>query len=101
VRSGGRATPNGRTLTWRLTDPDTVIADGVAPFFIDWGDTPHPASTASRAGTLLELHGVHPDAAGVRRTFEVLGIRDVAVGAADAPRLLARIETPGGVVEIR
>jgi hypothetical protein len=101
VRSGGRATPDGRTLTWTLTDPGTVIADGVVPFFIDWGDTPHPASTASCAGTLLELRGVHPAAAGVRRTFEVLGITDVAVEAADAPGLLARIETPDGVVEIR
>jgi len=101
VRSGGRDTPGGRRLTWTLTDPDTVLADGVVPFFIDWGDTPHPASTASPGGTLLELRGVHPDAVSVRQTLEVLGIVDVAVDTSNAPGLVARIETPGGVVEIR
>ncbi|MFV1988582.1 MAG: VOC family protein, partial [Gemmatimonadota bacterium] len=101
VRAGGRVTPEGHRLTWTLTEPETLLAGGVAPFFIDWGDTPHPATTAAAGGTLLELRGFHPDARRVRRTFGVLGITDVSVDTGDAPALVARVETRGGVVEVR
>src|SRR5262245_65471654 len=46
VMSGNRRRPDGVLLSWRYTDPQTVLADGLAPFFIDWGQSPHTARTA-------------------------------------------------------
>ena len=63
-----RTAPTGEVLSWRLTL--NAIAGGVIPFFIDWGDTPHPADSAP-PGLVL-------------RSFEV------------DPRLLAVLEGPTG-----
>src|SRR5256885_1385728 len=37
VTPGSRQRPDGLLLSWRYTDPRTVVADGIVPFFIDWG----------------------------------------------------------------
>src|SRR5437867_2657347 len=47
VAPGSRRRPDGVLLAWRYTDPRTVVADGIVPFVIDWGTTPHPAATAA------------------------------------------------------
>ena len=43
VMPGSRRRPDGVVLSWRYTDPNTVAADGLVPFFIDWArlHTPH------------------------------------------------------------
>jgi Glyoxalase-like domain len=43
IHQGRRENPDGAALSWRFTDPYTVVADGLVPFFIDWGDSPHPS----------------------------------------------------------
>jgi len=67
VISGSRQRADGVVLFWRYTDPRTVVADGIVPFFIDWGKTPHPASTATQA-LLIGLRGEHPDSEQVQKT---------------------------------
>lgn len=101
VLDGSRRTPDGAELRWRLTDPLVVAAEGLVPFFIDWGDTPHPAASAPPAGTLVELSAEHPQPEAVARALAWLGIEGVPVRPGAAPRLAARIETPSGVVELR
>jgi len=101
VLDGSRRTPDGTALRWRLTDPLAVAAEGLVPFFIDWGDTPHPAGAAPVAGRLLELSAEHPQPASVARALTWLGVEGVAVRAGRVPRLVARIETADGVVELR
>ena len=54
--------PDGVVLAWRYTDPAVVVADGLVPFFIDWGSSPHPALTAAKGATLIQLRAEHPDA---------------------------------------
>ena len=51
VMSGSRRRTDGVLLSWRYTDPQTVLADGLVPFFIDWGQSPHPARTQAHAWT--------------------------------------------------
>jgi len=100
ILEGSRRRPDGTELRWRLTDPLVVAAEGIVPFFIDWGDTPHPARSAPSAGALLELSAEHPHPEAVARQLAWLGIEDVRVLPGRAPRLAARIRTGRGVVEL-
>ncbi len=74
VTGGKRQRPDGVLLTWRYTDPLVDLADGLVPFFIDWGDSPHPAATAAKGLTLIALRGEHPDAARVGKILTQLGL---------------------------
>jgi Glyoxalase-like domain len=97
VLSGSRTQADGTVLMWKLTDLRCVIADGIVPFFIDWGTTPHPALVASRGATLVSLVAKHPDADRVRQMLRVIGV-DLPVDAGRAPALIAQIDCPNGRV---
>jgi hypothetical protein len=97
VLSGSRKQADGTVLTWKLTDLRCVVADGIVPFFIDWGKSPHPALVASRGATLVGLCAEHPDAEHVLRMLRVLAI-DLKVGVGAAPALIAEIDCPNGRV---
>lgn len=100
VLSGSRKTPEGATLTWRFTDPFTVIADGIVPFFIDWGDSPHPARTAPSGANLVQLRAEHLTPDHVRQILEQLEL-GLPVTQGDEPALTAVIDSPNGRVELR
>ena len=97
VVSGSRKQANGTVLTWQLTDLRCVIADGIVPFFIDWGKSPHPAFVASGGATLVNLRAEHPDADRVLRMLGVIAV-DLKVGVGAAPALIAEIDCPNGRV---
>lgn len=98
---GRRKTPAGDELSWRLSDPMRVNADGLVPFLIDWGDSPHPADSAPAGGRLLEVVGEHPDPERVAAELVAVGL-DLRVREGERPAIIVRIETPGGAsVEIR
>jgi hypothetical protein len=100
VSAGSRRTPAGTLLQWRYTSPRTVIADGLVPFFIDWGTTPHPASTAAKGVTLVALRAEHPDADRVHETLKQLGL-DLPVTVGPSPALIASVQSPRGTIELR
>jgi hypothetical protein len=100
VSAGSRRTPAGTLLQWRYTSPRTVIADGLVPFFIDWGTTPHPAATAAQGATLVALRAEHPDADRVRETLKQLGL-DLPVTTGPSPALIASVQSPRGTIELR
>ena len=100
LAEGSRRTSDGVLLAWRYSDPRTVVADGVVPFFIDWGTTPHPSASAARGATLRALNVEHPDPDGVRAALRRLRI-DVPVSGGQAPALVATIDTARGVVQLR
>jgi Glyoxalase-like domain len=100
VLSGSRSRPDGVLLTWTLTDLHCVVADGVVPFLIDWGESPHPAQLAPQHATLVELFAEHPDADRVRLMLRGVGV-DLPVSAGPAPALVAIIDCPYGRVELR
>lgn len=100
VFAGSRETPDGGVLSWRLSDPRALPFDGTVPFLIAWGSTPHPGTTAPRAGSLAGFRLEHPRPDAVRSALDVLGIQ---VPVEEGPRaaLVATIQTPGGRVELR
>jgi hypothetical protein len=100
VTSGSRMRPDGATLRWRLTDPIPLIADGLVPFFIDWGDGPHPAETAPTGVTLVALRAEHPDVESVRDLLDAASI-ELEVTAGERAALVATLDTPRGRVELR
>jgi glyoxalase-like protein len=100
IQEGSRRRPDGVTLSWRYTNPATVVADGLIPFFIDWGKSPNPAVTAPQGARLVALRAEHPDATSVLRQLQLLGI-ELPVSAGRRRALIAMIDSPRGRVELR
>ncbi len=99
IGEGRRVRDDGVELRWRLTDLAAPRMDGVLPFLIDWGTTPHPAATAAAGARLLEWRLAHPAAAEARRVLNALGA-GAEVRSAPAPAMIATFETPRGRVEV-
>jgi hypothetical protein len=87
-------------LSWRYTNPRTVVADGLVPFFIDWGRSPHPAATAAPGASLVGLRAEHPDAARVQKMLTALGL-DLSVAEGPKAALVATIDTSRGRFDLR
>jgi Glyoxalase-like domain len=100
VRSGRRELSNGQVLSWRLTYPDVRAGDGLVPFLIDWGDSPHPSLTAPGGIQLVEVHAEHPDPAGIVESLRCLGL-ELRVLPGRTPALVTTLDTPRGSVELR
>jgi len=95
-----RQRPDGTVLRWTMTDSLAPREGGVIPFFIDWGDSPHPSRGIPDGGRLVRLQARHPEPARVRALLAALGVElDVESGA--APGLIATIATPAGTIELR
>lgn len=92
-----RVRPDGTVLSWTLTLPDrTLPFEGIVPFFIDWGETRHPASTLEDQGLrLVSLTPVHPNPEGAEEALVQVGVPG-SVREGD-PRLLVRIARADGV----
>lgn len=100
VIEGSRRRADGVMLSWRYTDPRTVIASGIVPFFIDWGHTPHPASTATPGASLISLRAEHPDPEHVQKAVSRLGL-DLRVQRGPRAALIATVSSPRGMIELR
>jgi glyoxalase-like protein len=100
VIDGSRQRTDGVILSWRYTDPRTVAFDGLVPFFIDWGKTPHPADAATPGASLRGLRAEHPDPEPVQKALDTLGLA-LRVQRGPRPALIAAVNTPRGRVELR
>ena len=100
VTAGSRRRPDGVLLSWQFTDPSVAIGDGIVPFFIDWGSSPHPALSAARGATLIGLRAEHPDAQRIQQMLQQLGLK-LTVSKGSLPALIATIDGPRGRVELR
>lgn len=100
VASGSRQRSDGSWLQWRFTDPETIVADGIVPFFIDWGDSPHPAESAPSVGLLESLRAEHPEPGTVMHALSAVGI-DLPVESGPRPALIAILRAKNGYLELR
>jgi Glyoxalase-like domain len=97
IDEGGRRLPDGSWLGWRVLGIADHPYGGLVPFFIDWGESRHPARTAPRGGTLSGVEIVHPQPDELERFLAVLGLAfPVSRGA--RPALRARIDSAAGTV---
>ncbi|MFD0169830.1 VOC family protein [Streptomyces decoyicus] len=69
----GMGGAHGGRLAWQLTPPGTGA--GLAPFLLDWGETPHPSGSALPVLPLVSLTAAHPDPGTARAELAGLGVR--------------------------
>jgi hypothetical protein len=100
VEARSRLRPDGSQLTWRMTDLFAPREGGVIPYFIDWGETLHPAASAPAGCVLLGLTAEHPDAKRVQGILTQLGF-DLGVEEGPEPALIATIRAPRGEFVLR
>lgn len=98
--NGSRMRDDGTKLNWSLTNPFTVVMDGLVPFFIDWGDSIHPSVHAPRGCRLIRLGAESPTPDELRKVFLDLNV-PIEVHEGPVPALFAQIDTPTGEVTIR
>jgi catechol 2,3-dioxygenase-like lactoylglutathione lyase family enzyme len=88
-----RRTTSGELLSWRLSEVEPPPYDGLVPFVIDWGSTPHPAASLPEA-ELISLAATHPEPEQVRAVLRKLGLQlDVRLGL---PGIAAAVRGPAG-----
>jgi hypothetical protein len=100
IVSGGRRVPDGGSIAW-----DTLaIADhgfgALVPFFIDWRDCAHPATSAPKGGCLAKIELVTPRADELRSLFASLDL-DINITVGEAPEITATIKTQRGPEVLR
>jgi hypothetical protein len=97
--SMSRQTDAGAVLQWRLTPPQIDLNDGLVPFLIDWGSTPHPTSRDPPQTRLTSWAAIHPAPEIVQRRLAALGCQ-LHIAAGDRPALTAMIEGHRGLVTL-
>jgi len=100
VFAANREQPDGSMLHWHLTDPVTIVGDGLVPFLIDWGESPHPAEIATAGARLESMYFEHPAPKKVSHWMAELGL-DADICEAAKPAIVATITGPRGTVELR
>src|SRR5262249_37663243 len=100
ITAGRRERSDGVVLTWTATDPNVMLAGGLVPFFIDWGESPHPASNAASGPRLEDLRGEHPDPQHALEALAAVGVA-MRIDLAAAPALVATLRTAAGLLELR
>ena len=95
-----RRTPSDEVLEWELLFLGGHEFPSLIPFFIDWLDTPHPATKNPSGGQFLELVLRSPEHAKLAGMVKDLGIA-ARVEAGAGPELEARIQVGSEVISLR
>ena len=100
IVAGSRRRADGVLLSWRLTDPREAAEDGLVPFFIDWGASPHPSASSPGGIVLAALRGEHPRPGDAATLLGNLGL-ELPVTKGEGAALIAVLQTPRGLVELK
>jgi len=95
-----RRRPDGVVLAWRLTFSIESDLGGLLPFFIDWGTSPHPSTTAPTGVTLVSFRGRHPEPGRVAGALAACGV-DLPVDADPLPSVVVELTGPAGSITLR
>ena len=100
IVAGSRRRGDGVLLSWHYTNPRTIVGDGIIPFLIDWGTTPHPSESAAQGASLITLRAEHPQPEPIRDVARRLGL-SLQIDRGSQPALVATIASLRGEVELR
>jgi catechol 2,3-dioxygenase-like lactoylglutathione lyase family enzyme len=92
-----RDTPTGDRLTWRLTVSREFTANGLVPFLIDWGTSPHPSTVSRALCSIKGFRAEHPDPESVKAPLNALGVSLEVEPGMDA-RLRGTLVGPDGSI---
>lgn len=92
-----RRTPDDQLLSWELLFLSDHGFPNLVPFFIDWLDTTHPASSNPFGGEVVSFVLETPDASGLSDLLGDLEV-DANIVSAREPRLTVSIQTANGLV---
>jgi hypothetical protein len=94
-----RVDANGTELHWTLAVGDPLPLSGLAPFLIDWQDSPHPASTGLEQAELDDLRVTAPDPDKITALLRDMKLR-ITAEPGDEPALHADISGPKGTITL-
>ena len=96
-----RAAPSGELLRWKLSLRSEPGGDGLIPFVIDWGQTPHPGEshTGLPNCSLDHFSGIHPEATAVTEALEALGA-SLTIQPGHRPTLNGTISGTAGEMDL-
>jgi len=97
--AGGRDLPDGSHLGWQIVVRQEPAGDGIVPFLIRWLSEPHPSATAPKGCRFVSLRAEHSEPDTVTPMLQALGV-ELRVLDGETPRLIAKLETPNGTVEL-
>ena len=93
-----RRLASGQLVRWRLLVPTGHAYGPLVPFFIDWGQAPHPSQGAEAGCRLAGLSLTHPEAWSLAPLLARLGVE--AAVRDGPPQIEAELATPKGLVRL-
>lgn len=85
-----RETADGQTFNWQLLFLSGHNFGALVPFFIDWGNTPHPSKNIPSTGHLKRFTLISPQAPALRQLLLSLHI-DVEIENGSKPKIMVEI----------
>lgn len=89
----------GNELHWTLALGDPLPFAGLAPFLIDWLDSPHPAASGLERAALEHLRVISPEPDKITALLRELNLR-IEAEPGDEPALHADISGPKGTITL-
>lgn len=100
MMAGSRRTTDGIMLEWELLFLSHPELNPALPFFINWGDTLHPASTLEAEITLHSMEIATPGAEGLIELLAAISIEGVATTEQADTQLTAVLTGPQGTFSL-
>jgi hypothetical protein len=99
LQAGSRRKPDRELQGWNMTSFMANRENGVIPYLVDWGSSPHPAQDSPKGCALKELRATHSDPARIKAMLQAFGF-DLRVEYGQGCSLVAVVETPNDTLEI-